>query len=103
MPFQSSKSLKAARALKNRLTRNRTKNQSMGRRSAAGRGVARARLAARGAGELQDGLVGPDVAELLAGELLDVGRIAAQALRRAREPAGRPAQRAGGARPPPAP
>src|SRR4029079_16335769 len=89
MPFQSSRSLNAARALKNMLTTNRATqagpvevSQSTGcRASAAGRR------------ELQDRLPGPHVAELLARQLLDVGRIVAHPLDRARELVGAGPQR----------
>src|SRR6185503_3191402 len=86
MPFQSRSSLKAARALKNMLTRKSANqpgpvevSQSTGRSAAGGR-------------ELQDRLVGPHVAQLLTGDLLDVGRVVAQPLDGARELGGAGAQ-----------
>src|SRR5258705_1049894 len=86
MPFQSSSSLKAARALKNMLATISANqkgpvevSQSTGRSAAGGR-------------ELQDRLAGPQVAELLGGDLPDVGGIGAQPLDGARQLVGAGAQ-----------
>src|SRR4030095_1218261 len=79
MPFQSSSSLNDARALKNMLIRNSANQPGPVDVSQSTAG------SAAGRGKLQDRLVGPHVAELLARELLDVGGIVPQPLDRARE------------------
>src|SRR5262249_21356914 len=73
MPFQSSRSLNAARPLKNEETAKRiVQNQSMA-----------AAQSLLGAGrELQDGLALTDEAVLFAGELLEVGGVVAKAVDR---------------------
>src|SRR5882724_96652 len=92
MPFQSSRSLKAARPLTTRATQNianqnhpapqnqaqnaSTCDSARGWRDGRRRGLRR---------ELQHGLALADHAHLLAGELLDVERVVAQPVHRARE------------------
>ena len=85
MPFQSSRSLKAARPLKNSATQ---KSANQNRPVAPEPAQSASTLAQRGVPELRDGnfsTVSPSrtIADLLAGELLDVGGIVAQPLDRA--------------------
>src|SRR5207249_9221126 len=91
MPFQSSKSLKAARPLTSRAAQNIAnqnhpvpQNQAQNASTCdSARGLWGVRRALRR--ELQHGLALADHAHLLAGELLDVERVVAQPVHRARE------------------
>src|SRR6266446_8632804 len=91
MPFQSSKSLKAARPLTSRAAQNIAnqnhpvpQNQAQNASTCdSARGLRGVRRALRR--ELQHGLALADHAHLLAGELFDVERVVAQPVHRARE------------------
>src|SRR5207245_7224970 len=87
MPFQSTSSLKAARPLTSMAATN-TPNQAQPAPQSQSTGLL---VGLRG--ELQDGLALADVAEVLAGELLDVGGVVAQPLDRPRQLVGARAQR----------
>src|SRR2546422_4898395 len=75
MPFQSTSSLRAARPLTSRATTNAPNQNQPVPQSHSMRALL---VGLRG--KLQDALALADVAEVLAGELLDVGGIAAQPL-----------------------
>src|SRR6267143_3442416 len=82
MPFQSTRSLKQARRLKSIETKNRTVQ----------RGSMSTLSASRSRGKLQHSFARPDQPKLLPGDLLDRLGVAPEAIDRAREVFGLPAQ-----------
>src|SRR3989442_11345048 len=93
MPFQSTSSLKAARPLTSMAATN-TPNQAQPDPQSQSTGLL---VGLRG--KLQDGLALAHVAEVLAGELLDVGGVVSQPLDPPRQLVGARAQPGQGARP----
>src|SRR5689334_5838998 len=89
MPFQSTSSLNAARPLSSSVTTNAPNQNQPAPPSQSTRLAPGVRLRRK----LEDCLALADVAEILAGELLDVGGIVSQPVDRARELVGAPVQR----------